>query len=53
MIALGRPLLADPEWANKARRDAALDIRPCTSCNYCVAISSGAHGTSVRLHLQK
>ncbi|MFJ2690107.1 FAD-dependent oxidoreductase [Pseudomonas sp. NPDC087336] len=45
MIALGRPLLADPEWANKARRDAALDIRPCTSCNYCVAISSGAHGT--------
>ncbi|MDB6052150.1 MAG: fadH [Pseudomonas sp.] len=45
MIALGRPLLADPEWANKARRGAALDIRPCTSCNYCVAISSGPHGT--------
>lgn len=44
MIALGRPLLADPEWANKARRGAALDIRPCTSCNYCVTVSSGPHG---------
>ncbi|WP_425317567.1 FAD-dependent oxidoreductase [Pseudomonas nitroreducens] len=44
LIALGRPLLADPEWANKARRGAPQDIRPCTSCNYCVAISSGEHG---------
>jgi len=37
LIALGRPMLADPYWANKAmegRRDA---IRPCTSCNWCVA----------------
>lgn len=42
LIALGRPLLADPQWANHAR--SGEDIRPCTSCNYCVAISSGAHG---------
>jgi 2,4-dienoyl-CoA reductase-like NADH-dependent reductase (Old Yellow Enzyme family)/thioredoxin reductase len=44
MIALGRPLLADPEWANKARRGERDCIRPCTSCNYCVAISSAADG---------
>jgi len=44
LIALGRPLLADPEWANKASRGERDCIRPCTSCNYCVAISSGADG---------
>lgn len=44
LIALGRPLLADPQWANKARRGEDGAIRPCTSCNYCVAISSGTHG---------
>lgn len=44
MIALGRPLLADPEWANKARRGERDCIRPCTSCNYCVAISSAVDG---------
>lgn len=44
LIALGRTLLADPEWANKAQRGATEDIRPCTSCNYCVTISSGLHG---------
>jgi 2,4-dienoyl-CoA reductase-like NADH-dependent reductase (Old Yellow Enzyme family) len=45
LIALGRPLLADPEWAAKARRGAAEEIRPCTSCNYCVMVSSGESGT--------
>ncbi|KSQ24997.1 NADH:flavin oxidoreductase [Pseudomonas aeruginosa] len=44
MIALGRPLLADPQWANKARLGERDCIRPCTSCNYCVAISSAADG---------
>lgn len=44
MIALGRPLLADPAWAGKARRGDVGNIRPCTSCNYCVAMSSGAEG---------
>jgi NADPH-dependent 2,4-dienoyl-CoA reductase/sulfur reductase-like enzyme len=38
LIALGRPLLADPEWANKARSGREADICPCTSCNYCVAV---------------
>jgi 2,4-dienoyl-CoA reductase (NADPH2) len=44
LIALGRTLLADPEWANKARRGAAADIRPCTSCNFCIALGMGEHG---------
>lgn len=38
-IALGRPLLADPHWPAKAAAGAISAIRPCTSCNYCVAIS--------------
>ena len=29
MIMLARPLLADPEWANKAYAGRVLDIRPC------------------------
>jgi 2,4-dienoyl-CoA reductase-like NADH-dependent reductase (Old Yellow Enzyme family)/thioredoxin reductase len=44
LIALGRPMLADPYWAKKAeagRRDA---IRPCTSCNWCVSAHDGGSG---------
>jgi len=37
LIALGRTLLADPEWANKARAGRDSDIVPCTSCNFCVS----------------
>lgn len=44
MIALGRPLLADPEWVNKARAGQDEAIRPCTSCNYCVTSHAGEHG---------
>lgn len=36
LIALGRPLLADPHWARKAAAGRAEDIRPCTSCNWCM-----------------
>lgn len=32
-IALGRTLIADPEWANKARTGRAAEIRPCLHCN--------------------
>ncbi|BBO86258.1 NADH oxidase [Desulfosarcina ovata subsp. sediminis] len=32
MIALGRALLADPQWPNKARQGRWDDIRPCVSC---------------------
>lgn len=33
LIALGRPLLADPYWPAKAKRGKAEDIRPCTGCH--------------------
>lgn len=33
LVALGRQLLADPDWANKAREGHAQDIIPCILCN--------------------
>jgi len=33
MVSLARPLLADPEWANKARAGRAHAINTCISCN--------------------
>jgi 2,4-dienoyl-CoA reductase (NADPH2) len=41
MIALGRPMLADPEWANKANAGRRDLIRPCTSCNWCIGPNRG------------
>jgi 2-enoate reductase len=36
-IALGRSLIADPEWPEKAREGRAADIRSCLICNeHCV-----------------
>lgn len=32
-VALGRALLADPEWANKAKLGKGEAIRPCIGCN--------------------
>jgi 2-enoate reductase len=32
-VALGRPLLADPDWAKKVKEQRAEDIKPCISCN--------------------
>lgn len=32
-VALGRALLADPQWANKAKNGNVDDIRPCIGCN--------------------
>ena len=32
MIALGRSLLADPQWPNKVRSGALRSIRPCIGC---------------------
>ncbi len=34
-VALGRPLLADPEWPNKVKEGRLEDIVPCLSCNEC------------------
>lgn len=36
MVALGRQLIADPEWPRKAREGRVAEIRPCISCNTCV-----------------
>jgi len=33
-VALGRPLIADPEWVAKARR--STPVRRCLACNRCV-----------------
>ena len=33
MVGIGRPLLADPDWTNKAAAGKAIDIRRCISCN--------------------
>lgn len=32
-VAMGRGLLADPYWANKARQGKPEEIRPCIGCN--------------------
>ncbi len=42
-IAIGRPLLADPEWPNKVKNNDWEDIRPC------IADSEGCHGR-IRMH---
>lgn len=36
IVSLGRALLADPMWPIKAQRGLVDDIRPCTSCNWCI-----------------
>lgn len=33
LIGMCRALIADPEWARKAREGKAAEIRPCISCN--------------------
>lgn len=35
LIALGRPLVADPAWPRKAAAGRSWDIRYCLSCNTC------------------
>jgi 2-enoate reductase len=33
LVALGRPLLADPHWPRKVREGRGEEIRPCTGCH--------------------
>lgn len=35
-VAIGRQLLADPEWGKKAMENRKEEIRPCISCLYCI-----------------
>lgn len=32
-VCIGRPLIADPEWCDKAKKGNELDIRPCIACH--------------------
>lgn len=44
LIGIGRALIADPAWPNKARLGRARDIRYCVSCNTCwKVINAGSH----------
>ena len=43
LIGLGRALVADPAWLDKARRGRAHDIRYCLSCNTCWGTIVAAH----------
>lgn len=36
-IFLGRPLLADPYWPDKAGKGLISEIRPCITCNNCIS----------------
>lgn len=36
-VAIGRGLIADPEWPNKARQGKAEEIRKCISCLVCAS----------------
>jgi 2,4-dienoyl-CoA reductase-like NADH-dependent reductase (Old Yellow Enzyme family)/thioredoxin reductase len=36
LVAIGRGLIADPDWPRKVAEDRAADIRPCIACNACV-----------------
>ena len=40
LIALGRALIADPQWPRKAAEGRAKDITPCLRCSNCYHISS-------------
>ena len=40
-ISLGRPLLADPEYPNKAKEGRFEDIRMCTACYHCFDMEFG------------
>jgi len=41
LIQMGRPLMADPELANKAKEGRLDDIRPCIFCGHCQAGGPG------------
>jgi 2,4-dienoyl-CoA reductase (NADPH2) len=42
LVAIGRGLIADPDWPDKVRTGRTDEIRPCISCNACVELVSNA-----------
>lgn len=47
LVALGRTLIADPDWPRKAFTGQARAIRKCVGCSECV-VSRHAAGTAIR-----
>ena len=47
LVALGRTLIADPDWPIKAKYGKEKTIRKCVGCSECI-ISRHAAGTSIR-----
>ena len=45
LVSMARPLLADPDWVNKARADAADEINTCIACNQACLDHAFAHQT--------
>ncbi len=45
VVYMGRALLCDPEFPNKARTGRVEDIRPCIGCTDCI---THTHGTQIR-----
>jgi len=42
LIAVGRALIADPDWPRKVREGRRAEIRPCIACNACVDLVATA-----------
>lgn len=40
LVSLGRPLIADPDWVNKARDNRPEDIRTCLRCVSCYGVAT-------------
>jgi 2,4-dienoyl-CoA reductase-like NADH-dependent reductase (Old Yellow Enzyme family)/thioredoxin reductase len=38
LIAIGRQLIAEPFWVNKAKEGKIEDVNPCLSCNSCLEV---------------
>ena len=45
LVSMARPLLADPDWVNKARADAADEINTCIACNQACLDHAFVHQT--------
>lgn len=52
-IAMGRPLLADPDLPNKLKEGLIDDIRPCIYCNNCIRTDPGQGPCSVNPSLYR
>lgn len=54
-VWLGRPMVADPRWAQKALENRAEEITPCLRCLYCFPMATGAQnvGCSVNPRFNK